>query len=107
MGYHENKKIIEACLKCATLCNHCASSCLEEPDVKMMAKCIQLDMECAAICYATAQLLSLGSKHSKAMAKLCAELCQECHKECKKHENKHCKECADACKECAEACLSL
>jgi hypothetical protein len=107
MGYHENKKIIEACLKCAALCNHCASSCLQEIDIKMMAKCIQLDMECAAICYATAQLLSLGSKHSKAMAKLCAELCQDCHKECKKHENKHCQECSDACKECAEACLSL
>ncbi|MEO6327812.1 MAG: four-helix bundle copper-binding protein [Ginsengibacter sp.] len=39
---------------CAAICNHCASSCTQEQDVKMMAGCIQLDMECAAICYATA-----------------------------------------------------
>ena len=107
MGYHKNKKIIEACLKCAALCNHCANSCLEESDVKMMAKCIQHDMECAAICYATAQLLSLGNKHTKTITKLCADFCEECAKECKKHDNKHCQECADACKDCAEACLNL
>ncbi len=107
MGYHENKKIIEACLKCAVLCNHCAASCLEESDTKMMVKCIQMDMECATICYATAQLLSLGSKHAKAITKLCAALCEDCATECKKHENVHCQECAKACKDCAEACLSI
>lgn len=107
MGYHDNKKIIEACLKCAALCNHCAVSCLEESNIRMMAKCIQHDMECAAICYATAQLLSLGNKHTKAITKLCADFCEECAEECKKHDNKHCQECADACQECAEACLSL
>ncbi len=35
-----NKKCIEACLACAAVCNHCAASCLQEPDPKMMAKCI-------------------------------------------------------------------
>lgn len=49
---------IDACLRCASICNHCASACLQEPDVKMVAKCIQLDMECAAICYAAAQVMS-------------------------------------------------
>lgn len=107
MDYHENKKIIEASLKCAALCNHCAASCLQENDTKMMVKCIQLDMECAAICYATAQLLSLGSKHSKAIAKLCAEFCNECAEECGKHEDKHCQECAAACKACADACSGI
>ncbi|MEJ7678253.1 MAG: hypothetical protein WKG06_10415 [Segetibacter sp.] len=52
-------------MKCATICNHCASSCIQEEDVKMMAKCIHLDMECVAICYAAAQLMSLGSKHAR------------------------------------------
>ena len=58
---------IEACLACASTCNFCASSCTREENVKMMAKCIRLDMECAAICYATAQLLSLGSDKAKAI----------------------------------------
>ena len=107
MGYHENKKVIDACLKCAALCNHCAASCLQESDTKMMVKCIQHDMECAALCYATAQLLSLGSKHAATIAKLCAALCEECATECGKHENEHCKECASACKECSIACMSI
>lgn len=107
MAYNENKKIIDTCLKCAALCNHCVASCLQESDIKMMVKCIQRDMECAALCYATAQLLSLGSEYASAIAKLCADLCEECATECVKHENEHCKECASACKECSIACVGI
>ncbi|MDZ4810855.1 MAG: four-helix bundle copper-binding protein [Bacteroidota bacterium] len=70
----------------------------------MMAKCIQLDMECAALCYAAAQLMSLGSDKSIELCKLCAEACEACADECAKHDNVHCKECADACRNCAEEC---
>ena len=107
MGYHENKTCIDICLKCAAICNHCASSCLQEHDTKMMVKCIQLDMECAALCYAAAQLMSLGSDKAAALCKICAELSDACAIECAKHENKHCKECAAACKECADACKKM
>ncbi len=61
MSYNKYKKCIDACLTSAALCNNCASSCLQEKNVKMMASCIQLDMECAILCYAAAQLMSLGS----------------------------------------------
>jgi hypothetical protein len=30
--------------------------------MEMMSRCIQLDMECATMCYAAAQLMSLGSE---------------------------------------------
>ncbi|RYZ61372.1 MAG: four-helix bundle copper-binding protein, partial [Chitinophagaceae bacterium] len=50
--YQQFQSCIDACLRCASACQHCASSCTQEEDVKMMARCIQLDMECAAICYA-------------------------------------------------------
>lgn len=60
-NYHDYKKCIEACLACAAICNHCASSCLKEKDVGMMAVCVQNDMECATLCYAAA-LMSLGSE---------------------------------------------
>ncbi len=33
-----------------------------------MAKCIQLEMECAAVCYVAAQLMSLGSEKAKELA---------------------------------------
>ena len=107
MGFHEYQKCIDACLKCAATCNHYTSSCLTEQDVKMMAKCIRLDMECSALCYAAAQLMSLGSDHAKAICKLCAEACKACAEACGKHENEHCKECVDACNKCAEECAKM
>jgi len=65
MGYHKNQSCIEVCLACAALCNHCASSCLKENDIKMMARCIQLDIECATLCYTAAQLMSIGSNRAQ------------------------------------------
>ncbi len=106
-GYHTYKNSIEACLKCAAICNHCASSCTQEEDVKMMAGCIQLDMECAALCYAAAQLMSLGSSKAKEFCKLCADICEQCGAECSKHQTEHCQECAQACKECADECRKM
>ena len=49
MPHQKFNACIEACNSCAVACNHCAASCLYEPDVKMMARCIALDMDCAAI----------------------------------------------------------
>jgi hypothetical protein len=73
----------------------------------MMAKCIQLDMECAATCYASAQLMCMGSSHARQLCALCAEICEACGAECAKHEHAHCKECAEACKRCAEECRKM
>ncbi len=61
-----------------------------------MGKCIRLDIECAVICYAAAQLMSLCSDKTKTLCKICADLCDACVSECMKHDNEHCKECADA-----------
>src|SRR3954466_12461194 len=84
-NYLHYKVCIEACLNCAAICNHCASSCTQEQDVKMMARCIQLDMECAALCYAAAQLMSLGSSKAMDICRICADLCEACGTECGKH----------------------
>lgn len=106
-GYHTYKNCIDTCLKCVAICNHRASACLQEEDVKMMARCIQLDMECAAICYASAQLMSLGSEKAKDICRLCADICEACATECSRHETEHCKECAEACKQCADECMAM
>lgn len=78
-----------------------------EEDVKMMAKCIQLDMECASACYAAAQLMSLGSSQAMAFCKICGDICEACGAECGQHQNEHCQECARACKACAEECRKM
>jgi hypothetical protein len=73
-----------------------------------MAKCIQSDMECAALCYAAAQLMSLGSDKVKEVCRLCADLCEACANECGQHvHSKHCQECAEACKAWAEECRKM
>lgn len=74
----------------------------------MMARCIRLDMECAAICYAAAQLMSLGSATAKEVCRICADVCEACGNECMQHKHMpHCLECAEACKRCAEECRKM
>ena len=105
--YHNNQTCIEACLRCAAICNYCSSSCTQSEHVHMMARCIQLTMECAAICYATGQLLSLGSERALELCRLCAEACEACANECAQHESEHCQVCARTCRICAEECLEM
>ena len=107
MDYHTYKACIDACLRCAVICNHCAKSCTLEPDVTMMARCIQLDMECAAICYASAELMSLHSTKAANLCRICAEICGACGTECDKHDNDHCRECAAACRYCEQECMKM
>lgn len=106
-NYHTYKNCIDACLRCAAICNHCASSCTKEEEVKMMATCIQLDMECATMCYTSAQLMSLGSLKAKEVCKICVDMCDACAAECGQHQTEHCQECAEACKKCAEECRKM
>jgi len=75
--------------------------------VQMMAKCIQLDMECAALCYTAAQVMSMGGQTANELCKICADACDACAAECSQHEDDHCKECAEACRKCAEECRKM
>ena len=98
---------IEACNACAITCNHCASACLQEDNVKMMARCIALDMDCAALCHLAAAAMARNSKHAKAICALCAEVCQSCGDECAKHQHDHCQACARDCHACAKTCRAM
>ena len=73
MSHKKFEECIRACLACAIACNHCASECLGEEEVKHLAKCIRLDLECAAICRAAGELMSLGSSYSVDLCRLCAQ----------------------------------
>ena len=105
MSHKQYQKCIDACIECATICNHCAISCLEEKDVQYLTKCIRLDLECAVICRAAAELMSLDSRYSKEVCQLCATICDACAEICEQHANmgmEHCRECAEACRACAK-----
>ncbi|MGZ5243680.1 MAG: four-helix bundle copper-binding protein [Bacteroidia bacterium] len=104
--HQENQQLIQTLIDCANECNHCYHACLQEQDVKMMARCIMLDRDCADICMMTAKMLASGSELSAQMLRLCAEACDACGAECAKHEHEHCQRCAESCKKCADACRS-
>ncbi len=110
MAHQQNKQLIDALNNCATECNHCATACLDEQDVKMLARCIKLDIDCADICTLIATLIARGSEHGKHLLKECAEVCNACADECEKHAAmgmEHCKTCAEACRRCAEECSKM
>lgn len=105
MSHEKNIALIDVLNNCATECSHCAMACLDEQDVKMLAKCIKLNIDCADICRLTASLLSRGSVHGIHLLNECAEVCEACAEECEKHSHmEHCKKCAEACRHCAEEC---
>ncbi len=98
---------IDACNACADACDHCATACLQEDDVKMMARCVALDIDCAAICRLAAGFMARGSSAARMVCTVCAEICQVCGDECARHAHAHCRACAEACRRCAEECQRM
>lgn len=99
-----NSALLQSLNACVAACEHCASACLQEPDVKMMARCIALDRDCADICALTARLVARGSMLASQLLNACAEACRLCGAECAEHDIGHCQACAEACRRCANAC---
>ena len=98
---------IEACTHCADACDMCAAACLREDDVKMMARCISLDMDCAQLCRLAAGVMARGGEAAQAVCSACAEVCDMCAEECAKHPMQHCQDCAAACRQCAVECRRM
>jgi hypothetical protein len=105
--YEDYQECIGACHTCIVACNHCAACCLQEADVKQLARCIGLDSDCAQICQLAVSFMAGGSDHTAAACRLCAEICEACAAECASHDMDHCQQCAEACRRCADACRSV
>lgn len=108
MSHQKFQECIDACTECAVECKHCATACLEEKDVQMLARCIKLDHDCAAICLLATEAMASGSEFVMQICNLCADICEKCAQECEKHSHmEHCKRCAEACRKCAEQCRAM
>lgn len=108
MPHQSFASCIQACYACATECNHCAASCLQEQDVKMMARCIALDIDCAQACEVAAAAMGRASESAKAFCAFCAQICDLCAQECERHQHmEHCRQCAESCRRCAEECRRM
>lgn len=105
MSHKKNDNCIAACSNCAVECSKCIKDCLNEDDIKMLARCLKLTNDCAAICLLAIQAMASGSEFAKQICKLCEEVCNACAEECEKHSHmSHCKKCAKACRQCADEC---
>lgn len=89
---------------CAAACDNCYAACLNESEVNMMTRCIELDRECADICRLTVSVIIRNAESVDKYLDLCIEICKLCGEECSKHEMDHCKQCAEACNKCVEVC---
>ena len=107
MAHQQYQSCIEVCNACAAACEHCATACLAEDDVKAMARCIALDIDCAALCRLAAGCMARDSEFARQVCALCAELCQACGEECARHTHDHCQECAQLCRRCTEECRRM
>ena len=107
-------RCIDSCLACLEICTTCADACLSEKDVERLTTCIRLDLDCAAICTATATVMARANKVGhrqllEAQLTTCVAFCRACASECERHGamHKHCQLCATTCTTCAEACSDL
>ena len=100
---------IEACVECLVACEMCSDACLDEDDVRMMARCIRLDRDCAEICAAAARAMARGGPLAEEICRACAEACRACAEECERHaaKHEHCRICAEACRRCEAECRRM
>ncbi len=73
--HQQYQSCVAACNACADACDHCSTACLQESDVKMMARCIALDIDCAQICRVAAAVMARGGPAASAICQACAAIC--------------------------------
>jgi len=104
-----NEVILKALQECAEACDMCAESCLHEPMVADLVRCIKLDLDCAEVCHEAIRLIKRNSEIQTQFIEMCANVCKMCEEECEEHQDMHdhCRICADACRRCYEACQTF
>jgi len=100
----EHQELLQQLTDCALTCEACANACLNEENVNMMARCIELDRDCADLCFQAARLIQRESEILEDYLSMCARICRLCAEECAKHNHDHCRVCAEVCEACATAC---
>ena len=104
---------IDACFDCAQVCITCADACLGEPTVANLIRCIRTNLDCAAICQATGDVLSRQVETNFELVRsqlgACIIACRICAEECELHaaHMEHCRICAAACRHCEDVCRQL
>jgi len=102
--------VLHALEECAQTCTLCADACLAEDMVAELRRCIRLNLDCAALCRTTAEVIGRQVEPNAAVVRAaleaCAAACAACGSECASHADmhQHCQVCADSCRRCEQAC---
>ncbi|MEM6733644.1 MAG: Csp1 family four helix bundle copper storage protein, partial [Myxococcota bacterium] len=100
-SHDEFRAQAERCLGDGHAClDHCLA--LLGKGETSIAECAKIVKQMNAVCAAIGPVASTGSRHVKALAKLCLEVCTDCKEECDKHAKKH-----EQCKVCSESCAKM
>jgi len=106
----EGNPLVDATFDCQKKAEACLTHCMTmfAAGDTSMAACAAAVRETIATSGALATLAAAGSKHAKALAKVCADVCKDCEAECRKHQAKMavCRECADACAKMIQVALA-
>ena len=74
----------------------------------MLERCVQLDRDCATICWTASQFMSRDREYVKQICNTCTNISDARAEECEKHQHmEYCKLCAQACMTCAEECRKM
>ena len=102
---------VDACAACGLTCTSCADACDGETEhLEALRRCVRLNLDCAAICFATASVLSRQFSPDKNIFRVqveaCEVACAACAAECERHAeaHEHCRVCAQICRRCEEQC---
>lgn len=104
---------IKACFACAESCTLCADACLAEEQLDRLRRCIRLNLDCAAICAATGEVVarqtSMDRELTRQQLESCVTACRVCGDECELHASMHdhCRLCMESCRACTQACNAL
>lgn len=90
-------------IECALTCEACENACLNEDNITLLARCIELNRDCADICLQAARLVLRESEIADDYLLIAEKICRLCAEECRKHDSDHCRQCAEVCEACADA----
>ncbi len=94
----EKPEIIQYLNACIDACETCFNGCLNEKEVNIMTRCIELNRECSEVCRLTVSMVARDSENMDKYLKLCVDICEICAEECEKHYHNYCQRCAKACR---------
>ena len=55
-------RCIDSCFNCVETCPACADACLAERDIEHLVACVRLNLDCAAVCSATGNIMARANK---------------------------------------------